>query len=571
MEIQKYIRKIKEFVPGEMTKQEQSYVLNSFEALLYKVSELQEEVQLLKDQVNRLQGEQGKPDIKGNTGQKDETTKEADLPKEDSSSGDTENTEPTSKDISSEKERKPKGTNKGKKGVKFDGSRQADKEDVIPIDKGVLPSDALFKGYAVSRYYDLQIQSSLIEVKREVYYSPSEGKNYTAPLRPRYDAGSDYTNELKGHVVALKYKFGMSIPKIEEWLNLNGVPITKGTISNILLEKGASSQVEYEQIHELGLQIGLFNQSDTTGARVNGQNQHCHVFGNAYYTAYFTTPHKDRQTIIDLVRSNRPRAYLLNDQTLAIYKYLKIPKKVVKLLAEELCEKSVDQKSFTALLQEILPRQDYERQIDKLLEGAYLAHYHSEDPLRILVADDAPQYKLTALLIALCWVHAGRHFKKLNPKITYHQELLDKFLTDFWQYYHRLLVYKQAPDPLIARQLSSDFDHLFSQQSGFDLLDERIAKTKAKKRELLVVLEHPYIPLHNNASELDARKEVEYRNISFQTRNQKGTLAKDVFFTIVQTCKKLGVNAYAYILDIVSNKREMTPLTDIMIQKAMTF
>ena len=187
------------------------------------------------------------------------------------------------------------------------------------------------------------------------------------------------------------------------------------------------------------------------------------------------------------------------------------------------------------------------------------------------MADDAPQYKLTALLIALCWVHAGRHFKKLNPKITYHQELLDKFLTDFWQYYHRLLVYKQAPDPLIARQLSSDFDHLFSQQSGFDLLDERIAKTKAKKRELLVVLEHPYIPLHNNASELDARKEVEYRNISFQTRNQKGTLAKDVFFTIVQTCKKLGVNAYAYILDIVSNKREMTPLTDIMIQKAMTF
>ena len=149
MEIQKYIRKIKEFVPGEMTKQEQSYVLNSFEALLYKVSELQEEVQLLKDQVNRLQGEQGKPDIKGNTGQKDETTKEADLPKEDSSSGDTENTEPTSKDISSEKERKPKGTNKGKKGVKFDGSRQADKEDVIPIDKGVLPSDALFKGLSL--------------------------------------------------------------------------------------------------------------------------------------------------------------------------------------------------------------------------------------------------------------------------------------------------------------------------------------------------------------------------------------------------------------------------------------
>lgn len=367
----------------------------------------------------------------------------------------------------------------------------------------------------------------------------------------------------------LKYGFRMSVPNLGDFLRLNGVQICNASISNILLAKGAELKEEYEQIHEIGLQLGLYNQSDTTGARVNGQNQHSHVFGNEYYTAYFTTAQKDRQTIIDLLRGNQERSYLLIEQTLELYRYLKIPKKILKVLPTLFREQSLDQASFESQLQGLLSEQDYQRHIAKLLEGAYLAHYHSEDPLLVLVVDDAPQYKLLASLIALCWVHAGRHFKKLNPKITYHQEVLQHFLTDFWQFYHRLLVYKQAPDPLIARQLSSDFDQLFARQTGFDLLDERIAKTKAKKKELLVVLEHPYIPLHNNASELAARVEVWFRGTSLQTRNQRGTLAKDVFFTIIQTCKKLGVNAYEYIIDRIAKKAQMIPLTELMLQKAM--
>ncbi len=174
------------------------------------------------------------------------------------------------------------------------------------------------------------------------------------------------------------------------------------------------------------------------------------------------------------------------------------------------------------------------------------------------------------MLIALCWVHIGRHFKKMNPKIKHHQVLLETFLKDFWAYYKRLKEYQQQPDNLLARDLSADFDTLFSRKTGFDLLDQRIAKTKAKKEELLVVLLHPYVPLHNNEAELAARKEVRYRDISFQTRNQRGTLAKDVFFTIIQTCKKLGVNAYEYILDRVTRKMLMPSLVQLMTDKAAT-
>jgi hypothetical protein len=170
-------------------------------------------------------------------------------------------------------------------------------------------------------------------------------------------------------------------------------------------------------------------------------------------------------------------------------------------------------------------------------------------------------------LIAGCWVHAGRHFKKLNPKIIYHQQLLDDFLTRFWTFYQKLKQYKDKPEPNKARQLSNEFDTLFNTITGYQELDDRIQKTKANKHELLVVLTHPYVPLHNNDSELAVRKEVRYRDVSFQTRTEKGTQAKDVFFTIIQTSKKLGVNAYQYIMDRITKKFNFTPLHILVQQK----
>jgi hypothetical protein len=88
----------------------------------------------------------------------------------------------------------------------------------------------------------------------------------------------------------------------------------------------------------------------------------------------------------------------------------------------------------------------------------------------------------------------------------------------------------------------------------------------------LLVLKHPYIPLHNNEAELAARKEVRYRDISFQTRSKKGTQAKDTFFTIIQTCYKLGVNAYEYILDRMKRKPTMISLDQLVLSKTkLTF
>ena len=80
-------------------------------------------------------------------------------------------------------------------------------------------------------------------------------------------------------------------------------------------------------------------------------------------------------------------------------------------------------------------------------------------------------------------------------------------------------------------------------------LDERIQKIATIKKELLVVLENPEIPLHNNAAKLGARTQVRKRDVSVHTITAKGTKAQDVFMMLVQTAKKIGVNPTAYFHD----------------------
>lgn len=69
-----------------------------------------------------------------------------------------------------------------------------------------------------------------------------------------------------------------------------------------------------------------------------------------------------------------------------------------------------------------------------------------------------------------------------------------------------------------------------------------------KKEELLLVLKYPKIPLHNNDMERGARVCARKRDVSLHTMTDDGTKANDTFLTIVETCKKLGVNPFQYIM-----------------------
>ena len=131
----------------------------------------------------------------------------------------------------------------------------------------------------------------------------------------------------------------------------------------------------------------------------------------------------------------------------------------------------------------------------------------------------------------LCWVHEGRAYKKLLPIMGHHRDLLKDFLQHFWEYYDRLLGYREQPSQEAALHLETEFDEIFATQTGYGELDKRIRKTQIKKASLLLVLKHPELPLHNNPAELAARFRVRKRDISFGPRTEDGRHAWDTFMT----------------------------------------
>jgi hypothetical protein len=130
----------------------------------------------------------------------------------------------------------------------------------------------------------------------------------------------------------------------------------------------------------------------------------------------------------------------------------------------------------------------------------------------------------------------------------------------FWEYYAQLLLYRQSPSPDESLRLEAEFDRLFATRTGYDELDQRIAKTQTKKANLLLVLKRPELPLHNNPAELGARQRVRKRDVSFGPRTQDGVRAWDTFATLAATTKKLGLSFYRYIFDRISDAGQFLPL-----------
>jgi len=229
-----------------------------------------------------------------------------------------------------------------------------------------------------------------------------------------------------------------------------------------------------------------------------------------------------------------------------------------------------------------LSEEEWQRQVEQhvgslkerhrryIQEAAAVAAYHAAvgyPVVRLLVVDDARQFKLLTEERGLCWVHEGRHFKQLEPHFAQHRQMVEDFLQRFWDYYRELLAYRQGPGQPEAERLSGAFDQLFSSVTGYTALDERIAQTQAKKAHLLMVLTHPEIPLHNNPAELGARTRVRKRDVSFGPRSATGAQCWDTFQTLYGTAKKLGVNFYEYICERVRGGASQLP--ELIASKAL--
>ena len=131
-------------------------LLNLIEDLSADLRDAQVEIQRLRDEVNRLKGEQGKPNIKANQ------------PKL------------TQSDHSSEKERR-----KSKPREKV--TLQIHREQMLEVDKASLPADAEFKGYEDVVVQDIIFRADNVCFHKEKYWAASTGQTYLAELPHGYE------------------------------------------------------------------------------------------------------------------------------------------------------------------------------------------------------------------------------------------------------------------------------------------------------------------------------------------------------------------------------------------------
>lgn len=118
-------------------------LLNLIEQLNSKVIDLEEENQKLRDENNRLKGEQGQPEIKGKKPRG------------------------FNNNYSSEKERKiVKNHDKSRKKE----SIKIDREEILECEPEKLPADAEFKGYEEVIVQDIKLNTDNILFRKQKYY-----------------------------------------------------------------------------------------------------------------------------------------------------------------------------------------------------------------------------------------------------------------------------------------------------------------------------------------------------------------------------------------------------------------
>lgn len=515
------------------------------EKLLNVVEALSSDKKELADEVDRLRQDLEKKKRAKTTNPKNQNDKK---PKDDSNHS-SENRRPRDK-----KNRPPRDRRSFK-------DLTIHEEIECPVDPATLPPDAVRIADESKVVQDIEIQPRNIRFQRHVYYSAEQGKYYRGPLPSGYDLG-DFGADLRALILSLKYCGNMSEPKIREFLENFDVQISSGSVSNILTKTADSFAQEFDDIVSAGLSSTSYQQTDDTSARVAGQFWHTHILCNPFYAAYFTRPQKDRLTVLEILQNTSDLRFQLGAETLDLLRTeFDIPKKWQQAI-EELGHVECGKTAIDLLLQEWFGNGN--RQVRIAIEQAaaivYYRHQTSVPVVETIVCDDAGQFKLLTEKLALCWIHAGRHYEKLSPVVPSHAKLLDSFADRYWDYYRSLQEYCGSPSDEREALLRLEFDELFSTRTGYAALDDRIAKTAAKKDELLTVLSVPGVPLHNNASELQARVSARRRDVSLHSRSVRGARAMDIFTTVVQTSKKLGVCAYAYLRDRISRRFELPSL-----------
>ncbi len=504
--------------------------IEEYEGILSSIKALQADNEKLRAEIRLLKEHPKKPDIKQNNIEKPK--------KEDG-------TKATEKRAGSEKKEKTKAL-------------KIHKEEIIEVE-GVQP-EWTFKGYN-----DYVIQDVIIESHNTKYrlkkYITAQGKYVTASL-PQELKGSHFGTELQKFVLYQYYHCHVTQPLLLEQLMELGVSISTGELNNLIIENKKTFHQEKEAILTQGLAVCSFIQTDDTGARHQGKNGYCTVICNDLFTYFKSGESKSRINFLELLRTPQYKDYQINSDALIYMEQQGLPAKYKVLLD---CLSPIvypDKESFEKQLMDLGITADHAVKIatQGALMGSIMEHGFNKN--MAIISDDAGQFNV--FIHGLCWVHAERNIQKVHCFTDEQRALMESKLTALWNLYKELKQYKENPDLFKKQELNKAFDKLFKETTGFLSLDNALNSAWKNKQELLLVLDRPEIPLHNNTSERDIREYVKKRKISGSTRSEEGRKCRDTFTSLKKTCRKLGISFWAYLNDRIILAMKIPMLSDLI-------
>ena len=426
-----------------------------------------------------------------------------------------------------------------------------------------IPEGAIFKGckrYAVQDII-LRPYNTVYELER---WQLPDGTYLTGKL-PQNIYGH-YGPQLVAYILHQYYGCRVTEPLMFAQLKEIGVLISEGQLSNILIQGKELFHDEKNELLPAGIAATGQVKVDDTGARHQGHNGYSTIIGNEFFTSIVSTESKSRVNFLEILHGANPR-YLINNDAADYIETLKPSNWLVGYLLLHARERSMDAVGWDKFLLEINIKAEGE--IRLATEAALFASLIENGIPRDLGVhgDDAGQFN--AFVRSLCWIHEERHYRKLIPFDDATRQVIEQVRGEIWDLYRGLQEYKNTPSESLKSVLEQNFDNLFSKKKTTSpTLNKQLAKTYAKKSELLRVLERPQTPLHNNGTETDAREMVVKRKVSGGTRSATGRQCRDTFVSLKKTCFKLNITFLGYLEDRINKLFEISRLAEIIASRA---
>lgn len=436
--------------------------------------------------------------------------------------------------------------------------------ETIPISPEIIPSGSKYEGYDDYIVQGLKIETHTICYRLECWRSP-DGKLIKGTL-PVYVDGH-FSAELRSFMLYQYHQCHVTQPLLLEALLEMGVDISAGQVSAILTEKNDVFHQEKKDLLIAGLDVSTYISVDDTGARHAGKNGYCTVIGNDLFTWFESTSSKSRINFLKLLRNDH-QDYVINDDAIGYMALQSLPQALLEKLAAATKKHFENDEEWKKHL-DCLGISN-ERHIRIVAEGALFGSilHHGFSRELVILSDDAGQFNV--FLHALCWIHAERTIHKLIPYGEKEKEAIESIRTKIWDLYRDFKVYIGAPEQVTKYGLEKRFDELFAIHTCSEQLNKALQRLANNKKELLLFLDRPDVPLHTNGSERDIREYVKKRKISGTTRSDAGKRCRDTFTSLKKTCRKLGISFWDYLHDRIGKINKIPPLPDIIRDRCQT-